>query len=214
MRRFNSVVLDVDSTLAGVEGIDWLAALRGPAAEAQSAELTDKAMQGLIPLEEIYGQRLRAVRPTRAEIEALSRVYVQRMAPMARETVAELRDAGVHITIASGGFEQAILPLATELGMSAEQVHAVRLYFDEGGEYAGYDENSLLARQFGKRDTIAGLGLDSPVLAVGDGITDSEIAEVADAFAVFTGFIRREAVVARADHVLESFDQLRELVIQ
>ena len=214
MRRFNSVVLDVDSTLAGVEGIDWLASLRGPAAEAQSAELTDKAMQGLIPLEEIYGQRLRAVRPTRAEIEALSRVYVQRMAPMARETVAELRDAGVHLTIASGGFEQAILPLATELGLSADQVHAVRLYFDEGGEYAGYDEASLLARQFGKRDTIAGLGLDSPVLAVGDGITDSEIAEVADAFAVFTGFIRREAVVARADHVLESFDQLRELVIQ
>lgn len=214
MRRFNSVVLDVDSTLAGVEGIDWLASLRGPAAEAHSAELTDKAMQGLIPLEEIYGRRLRSVRPTRAEIEALSRVYVQRMAPMARDTVAYLRDEGVHLTIASGGFEQAILPLAAELGLAAGQVHAVRLYFDEAGEYAGYDERSLLARQYGKRDTIAELGLDSPVLAVGDGITDSEIAEVADAFAVFTGFIRREAVVARADHVLESFDQLRKLVIE
>ena len=58
MKRFNSIVLDVDSTLAGIEGIDWLAALRGPAAEARSAELTDKAMQGLIPLEAIYGQRL------------------------------------------------------------------------------------------------------------------------------------------------------------
>lgn len=214
MRRFNSVVLDVDSTLAGIEGIDWLASLRGPAAEAESAELTDKAMQGLIPLEEIYGRRLSFVRPTQAEIEALSRVYVQRMAPMARETVACLRDEGVHLTIASGGFEQAILPLAAELGVEADQVHAVRLYFDQAGEYTGYDERSLLARQYGKRDTIAGLGLDSPVLAVGDGITDSEIAEVADAFAVFTGFIRREAVVARADHVLESFDQLRKLVIE
>lgn len=214
MRRFNSVVLDVDSTLAGVEGIDWLASLRGPAAEARSAELTDKAMQGLIPLEEIYGQRLEAVRPTRSEIEALSRVYVQRMAPMARETVAYLRDEGVHLTIASGGFEQAILPLAAELGLEADQVHAVRLYFDDEGEYTGFDEGSLLSRQYGKRDTVAGLGLTSPVLAVGDGITDSEIAEVADAFAVFTGFIRREAVIARADHVLESFDQLRELVIE
>jgi len=93
-------------------------------------------------------------------------------------------------------------------------VHAVRLYFDDEGEYTGFDEGSLLARQYGKRDTIAGLGLASPVLAVGDGITDSEIAEVADAFAVFTGFIRRESVIARADHVLESFDQLRELVIE
>lgn len=207
------MVLDVDSTLAGVEGIDWLAALRGPEAEALSAELTDKAMQGLIPLEEIYGRRLSSVRPTRAEIEALSRVYVQRMAPMARETVAYLREEGVHLTIASGGFHQAILPLAAELGLDAEQVHAVRLRFDDQGEYAGFDEDSLLARQYGKRETIAGLGLTAPVLAVGDGITDSEIREVADAFAVFTGFIRRESVIAKADHVLESFDQLRELVI-
>ena len=214
MRRFNSVVLDVDSTLAGIEGVDWLAALRGPAAEALSAELTDKAMRGLIPLEEIYGQRLDSVRPTRAEIEALSRVYVQRMAPMARETVSYLREHGVEVTIASGGFEQAILPLAAELGIQVEQVHAVRLFFDERGEYTGFDETSPLARTYGKRDTIAGLGLTAPVLAVGDGITDSEIAEVADAFAVYTGFVRRESVIARADHVLESFDQLRELVIQ
>ena len=214
MRRFNSVVLDVDSTLAGIEGVDWLAALRGPAAEALSAELTDKAMRGLIPLEAIYGQRLDSVKPTRAEIEALSRVYVQRMAPMAKETLTYLREHGVEVTIASGGFEQAILPLAAELGIAAEQVHAVRLFFDERGEYTGFDESCLLARTYGKRDTVAGLGLTAPVLAVGDGITDSEIAEVADAFAVYTGFIRRESVIARADHVLESFDQLRELVIQ
>jgi len=207
------VVLDVDSTLAGIEGVDWLAALRGPAAEALSAELTDKAMRGVIPLEEIYGQRLSSVRPTRAEVEALSRVYVERMAPMARETVACLRKEGVHMTIASGGFLQAILPLAAELGFDAGQVHAVRLHFDDRGEYTGFDESSLLARQYGKRETIARLGLTAPVLAVGDGITDSEIREVADAFAVYTGFIRRESVIAKADHVLESFDQLRELVI-
>lgn len=214
MKRFNSVVLDVDSTLAGVEGIDWLASLRGPAAEARSTELTDKVMQGLIPLEAIYGERLNSVRPTRAEIEELARVYVERMAPMARETLARLREEGVDLTIASGGFQQAILPLASELGIDADHVHAVRLYFDDRGEYTGFDESSLLARQYGKRETIAGLGLTGPVLAVGDGITDYEVAMVVDAFAVFTGFIRRESVIARADYVLESFDQLRELVIE
>lgn len=214
MRRFNSVVLDVDSTLAGLEGIDWLAALRGPAAEARSTELTDQAMQGLIPLQEIYGQRLASVRPSSAEIEELSRVYIERMAPMARETVSRLREEGVDLTIASGGFMQAILPLAAELRIPADKVHAVRISFDDDGEYAGFDESSLLARQYGKRDTIAGLGLKSPVLAVGDGITDSEIAMVVDAFAVFTGFIRRDAVIARADYVVENFDQLLELVIE
>lgn len=213
MKRFGSVVLDVDSTLAGVEGIDWLAALRGPVAEAGSAELTEKAMRGLIPLQEIYGQRLDVVRPTRDEVGELAKVYVERMAPMARETLTRLRDEGVHLTIASGGFQQAIIPLAAELGVEPDRVHAVRLYFDDAGEYAGYDDSSPLSRQYGKRDIVKGLGLPGPVLAVGDGITDYEIATVVDAFAAFTGFTRREQVIAGADYVLENFDQLRELVL-
>jgi hypothetical protein len=35
-----------------------------------------------------------------------------------------------------------------------------------------------------------------------------------DSFAAFTGFTRREAVIERADVVIENFDQLRELVLQ
>lgn len=212
--RFKSVVLDVDSTLAGIEGIDWLAALRGPAMEARSAELTDKAMRGLIPIETIYAERVNAVRPTRAEVEELAAVYVEHIAPRARETLGRLRKAGVSLTIASGGFEQAILPLASELGIESDRVHAVRLYFDERGGYAGFDQNSSLATQYGKRETVKGLGLEGPVLAVGDGITDFEMASVVDAFAAFTGFVRRESVIARADYVVESFDQLLELVIE
>jgi hypothetical protein len=34
-----------------------------------------------------------------------------------------------------------------------------------------------------------------------------------DAFAAFTGFVRREPVVAGADHVLADFAQLTELVL-
>lgn len=213
MKRFNSVVLDVDSTLAGVEGIDWLASLRGPDAAARSAELTEKAMQGVIPLESIYAERLSSVRPTRAEIEELATVYAKRMAPMARETLVRLREEGVDLTIVSGGFQQAILPLASELGVQTDHVHAVKLYFDDRGEYSGFDEGSLLTRQYGKRKIVEGLRLTGPVLAVGDGITDYEIASVVDAFAAFTGFTQRESVISRADYVLESFDQLRELVL-
>ena len=212
--RFKSVVLDVDSTLAGIEGIDWLAALRGPAMEERSAELTDKAMRGLIPIEAIYAERVNAVRPTRAEIERLAVAYVEHIAPKARETLGRLRKAGVCLTIASGGFQQAILPLASELGIESDRVHAVRLYFDEHGGYAGFDQNSSLATQFGKRETVKGLGLEGPVLGVGDGITDFEMASVVDAFAAFTGFVRRESVIAKADYVVENFDQLLELVIE
>jgi hypothetical protein len=34
-----------------------------------------------------------------------------------------------------------------------------------------------------------------------------------DAFAAFTGFVRRDAVVDGADYVVESFEQLLEIVL-
>ena len=42
--RYRSLVLDVDSTVAGIEGIDWLAARRGPDVARQISALTHGAM--------------------------------------------------------------------------------------------------------------------------------------------------------------------------
>src|SRR5205085_3697398 len=56
--RFASVVLDVDSTLCGIEGIDVLAMRRGPEVGRRIAEITDRAMRGEIALERVYGERL------------------------------------------------------------------------------------------------------------------------------------------------------------
>ena len=214
MSRFNSVVFDVDSTLSGIEGIDWLAALRGADVEAWSAELTVRAMEGKLPIESVYSERMRAVKPAMAEIERLGRAYVERIAPRARETLTELRARGIDLVMVSGGLREAILPLARELGVDEERVHAVSVFFDEEGNYAGFDEQSLLTRQNGKRTTVRDIGLRGPILAVGDGMTDCEIKPVADSFAAFTGFMRREPVVQRADFVIENFDQLRELILE
>jgi phosphoserine phosphatase len=212
--RFNSVVLDVDSTLSGIEGIDWLAALRGAEIKAWSAALTERAMEGMLPIEAVYGERMRAIRPALAEIVQLGRVYVERMAPGARETLTELRARGIDLVMVSGGLREAILPLAKELGVDEQRVHAVSVFFDEEGNYAGFDERSLLTRQDGKRTTVRDMGLRGPILAVGDGMTDCEIRQVVESFAAFTGFMRREPVVQRADFVIENFDQLRELILE
>jgi hypothetical protein len=45
-------------------------------------------------------------------------------------------------------------------------------------------------------------------------MTDCEIKAVVQGFAAFTGFTRREAVIERADYVIENFDQLRDLVLE
>jgi phosphoserine phosphatase len=212
--RFNSVVFDVDSTLSGIEGIDWLAALRGAEVEAWSAALTERAMEGKLAIEAVYGERMRAVKPAAAELEQLAQAYIERMAPRARETLSELRACGVGLVMVSGGLREAILPLARELGVDERQVHAVSVFFDEDGNYIGFDERSLLTRQSGKRAIVRKMRLKGPILAVGDGMTDCEIKPVVDSFAAFTGFMRREAVVQRADFVIENFDQLRELVLE
>jgi len=212
--RFNSVVLDVDSTLSGVEGIDWLASLRGAEVEAWSGSLTARAMEGLIPIEAVYGERMGIVRPTLSEIQELSTIYIDRLAPGAREALAELREHDVELVLVSGGLREAILPLAKELGIDEKQVHAVSIFFGSDGEYSGFDESSLMTRQNGKRATVMEMALRGPVLAVGDGMTDCEIRPAVDGFAAFTGFMKRDPVVERADYVLDHFDQLRSLVLE
>jgi phosphoserine phosphatase len=212
--RFNSIVFDVDSTLSGIEGIDWLASRRGAEVEAWSASLTERAMNGKIPIEAVYGERMKTVRPDRAEIEELGQIYIDRIAPGAREVFTELRANEIETVMVSGGLREAILPLAKELGVDERRVYAVSIYFDADGQYAGFEEQSPMTRQHGKRITVRDMGLRGPILAVGDGMTDSEIKPVVDGFAAFTGFTRRDPVIQRADFIIESFDQLRTLVLE
>jgi HAD superfamily phosphoserine phosphatase-like hydrolase len=214
VNRFNSIILDVDSTLSDIEGIDWLAAQRGAEIEAWSAGLTERAMQGDIPIEAVYSERMRIVKPTLPEIKQLGKIYIERVATHAAETIAKFRANDVKVVLVSGGLREAILPLAKEVGVGPENVHAVSVFFDEDGGYAGFDDASLLTRQSGKRTIVGQMELKGPILAVGDGMTDCEIKAVVQGFAAFTGFTRREAVIERADYVIENFDQLRDLVLE
>ncbi|MEO8562002.1 MAG: HAD-IB family phosphatase [bacterium] len=210
---FASVVLDVDSTLCGLEGIDWLAARRGPEAGARIAELTDRAMRGEIPLGAVYGERLGLVRPTADDLAELADEYERTLAPGARAAVARMRAAGRRIVLVSGGIREAILPVARRLGIADADVHAVGVCVNADGSYASYDERSPMTTSDGKRGLVESLGLPRRLVAVGDGATDLAIRPVADAFAAFTGFVRREPVVAGADAEIQSFDQLAELVL-
>jgi phosphoserine phosphatase len=211
--NFNSVIIDVDSTLCNIEGIDWLAARRGPDVAAAIEQLTTRAMHGEIPLESVYGDRLWIIKPTSAEIAALSRAYSEALAPGARDAIFRMRDGGISLALVSGGIRQAIRPLARELGFSDGSLHAVSLSFNSAGGFLGYDQTSPLATQHGKKDVVAAMKLRRPSLAVGDGATDAAMRDAADAFAAFTAFVRREPVVQVADYVIASFRELTDLVL-
>jgi phosphoserine phosphatase len=208
--RFASVVVDVDSTLCGIEGVDWLAQLRGEEIARQSVMLTERAMNGEIPIDKVYGERLALIRPTRTEVERLAKAYRETMAPTAPAAVAALQTAGVRVVLISGGFRQAIAPLAGDLRV---ELHAVDLHWDDAGEYVGFDTTSPLATQSGKLQLVRTLALPRPTLAMGDGSTDATMRAAVDEFAAFTGFARRDAVVAVADREIATYEQLRDLVL-
>ena len=212
-RGYARVVLDVDSTLCGVEGIDWLAGLRGSDVGGKVTELTNQAMRGRIKLDAVYGERLSLVRPERHEVEMLANLYISSLAPGAARAIRRLRDAGRRVVLVSGGLREAILPVAQKLGLPDGDVHAVAIQFTADGDYEGYDTTSPLATALGKRDVVEALALPPRVLAVGDGATDLAIRPVVEAFAAYTGFVRRETVVTAADFVVDSFEKLTEIVL-
>ena len=206
------MVLDVDSTLCGIEGIDWLAAKRGADVALRVAELTESAMRGELKLEDVYGERLKLVSPTADDIDDLAHAYVGAIAPGAREHVSKWISSGIRVALVSGGIRQAIVPVAASLGLPPESVHAVSLDLTNSGDYAGFDASSPLSVATGKRDIVRELQLPAPVIAIGDGATDVYMREVTDCFVAFTGFAKRAAVIEASDFTAATFAELDKLV--
>ncbi|MEQ1692595.1 MAG: HAD-IB family phosphatase [Gemmatimonas sp.] len=206
--RFGTVVFDVDSTVAAIEGIDWLAERRGPDVARECADLTNRAMAGELPIEAVYVRRLRAIAPTADEIAALSEAYRKAVQPGAADLIAALRDAGCDVHLLSGGLRAALLPLARDLGVAPACVHAVSLAPDHAGRYVALEGTQPLATQQGKAIVLAALSLARPTVMIGDGSTDAAARGVTDGFIAYTGVARRPAVVAVADAEASSFAAL------
>ena len=194
--RYRLVFFDVDSTLVTIEGIDVLAD-----GNPEIARLTDAAMNGEIPLDQVYARRLEMIRPTRAAIETLGDRYVASMTPGAEETVTALREAGVEVHLVTAGIELAIAPLAERLKIPARAVHAVRVHFDDQGSYTDFDRRSFLARPGGKEVVVRDIRARSHGKAafIGDGASDLEAKGAVDLFIGFGGVHTRPLVRDNAD---------------
>ncbi len=203
------IIFDCDSTLSAIEGIDELARARGPAVFAEVEAMTRAAMDGKIPVEEVFARRLAIIHPSRANVAAVGRLYVEQVEPTARATIAQLKAAGWTPLILSGGFRQAIAPLAQHLGIA--RVEAVDLFFDAAGEYTGFDEKFPTTRSGGKPARIAELKRElapACIVMVGDGVSDLETKPVVDLFIGFGRYTPRAKVKAEAAVFLTSLADL------
>jgi phosphoserine phosphatase len=198
---FEAVILDCDSTLCRIEGVDELARRRGVGDEI--AELTQQAMQGRVPLESVYARRLDIIRPDRNLVAWLGDRYAETLVPGAKEVVRELHALGKDVHVVSGGILQAVRVLAEVLRVPDSNVHAVELRFDADGNFAGFAEDSPLARSGGKGVVARRIARGRRLAAVGDGVTDLEMQEAGAVLIGFGGIVTREAVRERADVWIE-----------
>ncbi len=211
---YRTVVFDVDSTLTGIEGVDWLAALRDVETASYVKGLTERVMAGELPIEAAYVSRLDRIAPTYEEVRELAAAYRDAMAPDARSVIATLVKARVRVVAVSGGLAAAVVPFCVSLGFAEPNVHAVPVEWDARGAYAGMDPATPLATQSGKAAVVRELALPHPIIAVGDGSTDLEMKRqgVVDMFAAYAGFTHRPVVIVEADFVVRSFTELLERI--
>ncbi|WP_240963692.1 HAD-IB family phosphatase [Luteolibacter luteus] len=200
-RKHGKVIFfDCDSTLSTIEGIDELGRARGPEIFKMVEHLTNQAMNGEVPINEVFGRRMEIIRPDRATAEAVARLYIDTMVPGVAAVIEKLKADGWTPVILSGGFAPLIHPLAKELGI--DHVEAVPVYFDDDGGYAGYGVDYPTTRNGGKPEVIREWKkamLPEVVVMMGDGVSDLEAKGEVDLFIGFGGVVAREAVRLGAD---------------
>jgi len=207
------LLLDCDSTLSAIEGIDELARLRGESTFAAVESMTRAAMEGGAAMEEIFARRLELIQPRLDEVEAVGALYIAQIEPTAIAALHEIREAGWTPIIVSGGFTQAIRPLATHLEIT--RVEAVTLEFDTRGVFTGFGADSPTARSRGKNEVAQRLKREfnpQKTVMVGDGASDLEVQGDVDFVVGFGGYAVREKVKLGADAFIHSLSELPTLL--
>ncbi len=208
-RPFDLVFFDCDSTLSAIEGIDELARSKGKAGRV--GLLTNKAMDGDLDLADVYGKRLKAIKPTRAQLKAVEERYWETAVEDALEVIAALRFLEVQVFIISGGLIDAVKGFGRRLGVEPERIRAVELEYNElSGRWWDYHEPGAqqaktyldystgpLTVSHGKSRIIGELAGDLPGrrLMIGDGASDLAAQDAVDLFVGYGGVVAREALL-------------------
>lgn len=214
---YKHVFFDCDSTLTTVEGIDVLARSAGKGWRVEV--LTRAAMDGELELEEVYDKRLTAVRPTRAQINDIRRVYKQNIVEDAPAVIAALRELGHEVYIISGGLAEPVIEFGLYLGVPRANIRAVQVDYDElsgpwwlnndsreGQKRYRQHSDGALTVSDGKAQIVRELLGDQRgrSMLIGDGMSDLYAGQAVDLFVGFGGVTRRSRVAQAAPCYVDS----------
>jgi len=173
---FRLLALDMDSTLLAIETLDEVAVLAGKGAEV--AAITEAAMRGEVAdYKASLRRRVELLRGVDAAL--LERVHDEKMrlSPGGDRLVAECRRAGLHVLLATGGFDFFAKHLKERLGI--DYVCCNHVVVADGrltGEVTGVDGAEIVDAE-GKanalRTACAEIGCPTAqAIAIGDGAND------------------------------------------
>lgn len=212
-RRGKLFFIDCDSTLSTIEGIDELARGMGDEVFARVVDLTNAAMNGEVPINDVFFRRMDMIRPDRRLGDAVAARYIETIVPGVVEFIAAIKAEGWMPVILSGGFAPLIQPLATTLGI--DHVEAVPLYYNDDGSYKGYGEDYPTTRNLGKNEVIREWKramLPELVVMMGDGMSDLETKPDVNLFIGFGGVVARPRVENGCDFWLSDMSDLTMLI--
>jgi D-3-phosphoglycerate dehydrogenase len=212
------LIFDFDSTLVGLEGLDELMGESAkttsdtlePTSLADLRTLTSQAMSGNLDFETALKRRVLALRVTQREVEVVAKRIASAVSPSVLRHAAFFKKHAPRIYIISGGFREFIAPVAQRLGLHDRHVFCNSFVYDAYGRVIGYDRSHLTAKNQGKVKQARRLKHKGTTIAIGDGMTDYELRShgIAQTFIAYVEFCKRDAVVARADFVAQSMDDV------
>ena len=217
--HYDHIFFDCDSTLTTVEGIDILAESVGKKWRVEV--LTQAAMDGDLELEQVYGKRLQAVKPTRQQVQQIRRVYKRNVVEDATAVIHTLQALGHNVYIISGGLAEPVIEFGLYLGVPRQHIRAVDVDYNQlsgrwwknipgQDRYLAHDEGALTVSD-GKAQIVRELlgNQHGRSLLIGDGYSDlvagtAATPPVVNLFVGFGGVVNRERVRASAPAFIHS----------
>jgi phosphoserine phosphatase len=199
------VAFDFDGTLSDSEMIDALGDRAGVGEEI--AAVTERAMNDEIAYAESLRERAGLLAGLDDD-EAAAAFAATRVRPGVGGLIADLRAAGHHVAVLTGGFDRGVEAALAAADVTVDTVVANRLPVADG-ELTGAVEGPLIEGT--KDEALADLAEREGVamadtVAVGDGANDRPMLEVAG---LAVGYAPKPNVAPACDVVVESVPELR-----
>jgi D-3-phosphoglycerate dehydrogenase len=215
MKSNKKFIFDFDSTLTSVEALDVLAEITLESHSDKDRiieeikEITDLGIDGDISFTESLERRISLIQPSRADIDVLVDRLGDKVSKSIEQNKDFFSDFSDDIYVISCGFKEFIDDIVAVYNIPSERVFANTFVFDNTGKVIGFDDTNVLAQHNGKIDCLKQLNLEGEVHVIGDGYSDYVMrgAGVADKFFAYTENVSRKKAVAKADHVIHTFDE-------